>query len=144
MNSSQQEIWDFLKPENLTELSRQDILIGYQMEIAERLAPNMYFIDRESDTMCGLMDYGENLFCLRMEGRNHRCTLGLVRKMRRWLASASRDYGKPIYVMTAKQFYEKGKAQKLLALTGFTYHSEYLGHIVSRYTGHREEKWQQD
>lgn len=139
MTSEQEEIFEFLRPGRLSPLTLTDMAYNYQYGLSQMIRPDAYFIDRESDTLCAFHDEGEYIACIRLEGRGHHCTLGLVRRIRQWLDLWSKR-GKPILVQTPRIFYEKGKARKLLRLTGFEYYSETRTYIISRYVGPRRNR----
>lgn len=118
---------------DLSDLSKQDIIQAYADVIKQNLsASGIYFIDEPSKTLLGVVETGGAYWCIRLEGKGHHCTPGLIKRIRKTLAGLVKK--RPVYVKTHKSFYNQ-KAKKLLKLTGFKPFDERDGYIISKYGG---------
>lgn len=118
---------------DLSDLSKQDIIQAYADAIKTNLlASGVYFVDEPSKTLLGVVETGGAYWCVRLEGKGHHCTVGLIKRIRKTLQGLSKR--RPVFVRTHKRFFNK-KAKKLLKLTGFIYFEERDGYIISKYGG---------
>lgn len=118
---------------DLSELSKKDIIQAYADAIKQNLAASgVYFIDEPSKTLLGVVESGGAFWCVRLEGKGHHCTVGLIKRIRKTLKSLAKQ--RPVYVKTHKSFYGD-KSKKLLKLTGFKPFDERDGYVISKYGG---------
>lgn len=115
-------------------LTVRDIVEDYKEILKRALKGGTYFIDKESNTCCGLLRMEDRLVVFRLEGEGHRFTRGLLKKILHTCRTWQKKTGLPIEVHTKICFYNE-KVKKLLKLTQFETKAVQNGYYISIFRG---------